>query len=61
VPAVADDPEFQARVRAFLQELAQLGWAVGGNLQIDMHGAGADPADIHSRYKLSAKGKAAFV
>ena len=47
VPAVADDPEFQARVRAFLQELAQLGWAVGGNLQIDMHGAGADPADIH--------------
>ena len=46
VPAVADDPEFQARVRAFLQELAQLGWAIGGNLQIDMHGAGFNPADI---------------
>jgi len=46
VPAAADDPEFQARVGAFLQELAQLGWAIGGNLQIDPHWAGANPADI---------------
>ena len=46
VPAVVDDAEFQARVGAFLQELAQVGWAIGGNLQIDMHGAGAEPADI---------------
>jgi putative ABC transport system substrate-binding protein len=28
VPAAADDPEAQARVGAFLQELAQLGWAI---------------------------------
>ena len=57
VPAVADDPEFQARVRAFLQELAQLGWAIGGNLQIDMHGAGADPADIRRHAaQLAASG-----
>jgi putative ABC transport system substrate-binding protein len=57
VPAVADDPEFQARVRAFLQELAQLGWAIGGNLQIDMHGAGADPADIRRHAaQLTASG-----
>ena len=46
VPAAADDPEFQARVGAFLQELALLGWAIGPNLQIDMRWAGADPADI---------------
>ena len=26
LPAAADDPEFQARVAAFLQELAQSGW-----------------------------------
>ena len=41
VPYAADDPEAQARVGAFLQELAQLGWAIGHNLQIDMHWAGA--------------------
>ena len=46
VPYAADDPEAQARVGAFLQELAQLGWAIGHNLQIDMHWAGARPADI---------------
>ena len=46
VPAAADDPEFQARVGAFLQELALLGWAIGPNLQIDMRWAGADPSDI---------------
>jgi putative ABC transport system substrate-binding protein len=57
VPAVADDPEFQARVRAFLQELAQLGWAIGGNLQIDMHGAGSNPADIRRHAaQLAASG-----
>src|SRR5262249_26970969 len=26
MPSAADDPEFQARMTAFLQELAQLGW-----------------------------------
>ena len=46
VPAAADDPEFQARVGAFLQELALLGWAIGPNLQIDMRWAGADPTGI---------------
>jgi hypothetical protein len=46
VPGAADDPETQARVGAFLQELAQLGWAIGRNLQIDMHWAGPNPADI---------------
>src|SRR5262249_49802462 len=34
------------RVGAFLQELAQLRWEIGRNLQIDMRWAGANPADI---------------
>ena len=31
----ADDPEYQARMTAFLQELAQLGWIDGLNARID--------------------------
>jgi putative ABC transport system substrate-binding protein len=34
--AAADDPVFQALLGAFLQELAQLGWAIGRNLRIDI-------------------------
>ena len=38
---VADDPEAQARVGAFLQGLQELGWAVGRNLRIEYRwGAG---------------------
>ena len=29
LPAAADDPEFQARVGAFLQGLQQSGWTIG--------------------------------
>ncbi|MFL6828157.1 MAG: hypothetical protein ACJ8E2_17015, partial [Bradyrhizobium sp.] len=29
------DPEGQARVAAFREELQKLGWSIGGNLQID--------------------------
>jgi putative tryptophan/tyrosine transport system substrate-binding protein len=39
--AAADDPESLARVGAFLQALAQLGWTVGRNLRIESRwGAG---------------------
>jgi putative tryptophan/tyrosine transport system substrate-binding protein len=31
----ADEPEAQARLRAFLQGLEEAGWAVGRNLQVD--------------------------
>jgi putative ABC transport system substrate-binding protein len=31
----ADDDELQTRYAAFLQEFAELGWAVGRNLRID--------------------------
>ncbi|MGC2454043.1 MAG: ABC transporter substrate-binding protein, partial [Pseudolabrys sp.] len=34
LPATADDAEFQARVRAFLQELPQSGWTIGRNVRI---------------------------
>jgi putative tryptophan/tyrosine transport system substrate-binding protein len=36
VPATADDPVWQARLGAFLQELALLGWTIGRNVQIDV-------------------------
>ena len=38
---VADHPEAQARVGAFLQGLQELGWAVGRNMRIEYRwGAG---------------------
>ena len=41
----ADDPEGQARVRAFLQALEQLGWVQGRNLQIDIRWPTDNDAD----------------
>jgi len=46
VPAAADDPEYQARVGAFLQGLALLGWTIGRNVSIDTHWATANAAEI---------------
>jgi len=46
LPATADDPEFQARVGAFLQGLALLGWTIGRNVRIDIRWATANAADI---------------
>jgi putative ABC transport system substrate-binding protein len=48
LPAVGGDPEFEARLGAFLQELAQLGWAIGRNLQIDPHWAGGNAGEIRT-------------
>jgi putative ABC transport system substrate-binding protein len=45
VPGGADDPEFQARVGAFLQALALLGWTIGHNVRIDTRWA-ANAGDI---------------
>ena len=45
LPAAADDPEWQARVGAFLQPLALLGWTIGRNVRIDTRWAGASVAD----------------
>ena len=46
---VEDDPETQARVRAFLQALQQLGWTDGRNVRIDIRWGGGD-ADRSRRY-----------
>ena len=46
LPATADDPEFQARVGAFLQGLQQSGWTIGRNMRIDTRWATTSAADI---------------
>jgi putative ABC transport system substrate-binding protein len=46
LPAAADDTDYQARVGAFLQALALLGWTIGRNVRIDTRWAGANAADI---------------
>jgi putative ABC transport system substrate-binding protein len=44
--AAADDSEFQARIGAFLQGLALLGWTIGRNVRIDTRWAGTNADDI---------------
>jgi putative ABC transport system substrate-binding protein len=44
--AAADDAEYQARLGAFLQALALLGWTIGRNLRIDTRWATASAAEI---------------
>jgi putative ABC transport system substrate-binding protein len=46
LPAVADDPVWQARLGAFLQALALLGWTIGRNVHIDTRWATSNAADI---------------
>src|SRR5262245_26966398 len=45
-PAAANDPVWQARVGAFQQGLALLGWIIGRNVQIDTRWATTDAAAI---------------
>ena len=46
LPAAADDPELQARLAAFHQGLALLGWTIGRNVRIDTRWATANAAEI---------------
>ena len=46
LPAAADDAEFQARLAAFHQGLALLGWTIGRNVRIDTRWATTNAADI---------------
>jgi putative ABC transport system substrate-binding protein len=46
LPASADDPAFQTRVGAFLQELALLGWTIGRNVHVDTRWATTNATDI---------------
>jgi putative ABC transport system substrate-binding protein len=41
--AAADDPEYQARLAAFLQALQQLGWSDGHNVRIDIRWGAGNP------------------
>src|SRR5262249_47618243 len=41
-----DDPEYQARLGAFHQGLALLGWTIGRNVRIDIRWAGVNAADV---------------
>ena len=49
LPGAADDPVFQARLAAFHQGLALLGWTVGRNVQIDIRWT-AGKADDPRKY-----------
>ena len=46
LPAAADDPESQARLAAFHQGLALLGWTIGRNVRIDTRWATTNAAEI---------------
>jgi ABC-type uncharacterized transport system substrate-binding protein len=46
LPVTADDPDFQARVGAFLQGLQEAGWSIGRNLRIDTRWAEANANEI---------------
>ena len=46
LPAAADDPEWQARVGAFQQALAVLGWTIGRNVRIDTRWGTISAAEI---------------
>jgi putative ABC transport system substrate-binding protein len=42
-PLAADDPEAEARHKAFVEALQQLGWTVGQNVQLEYRSMGGDP------------------
>ena len=48
-PASADDPVWQARMGAFQQELALLGWNIGRNVRIDIRWATTDAVAIRKQ------------
>ena len=48
LPAAADDAQFQARVGAFHQGLALLGWTIGRNVRSDTRWATSDVANIRT-------------
>ena len=48
-PASANDPVWQARIGAFQQELALLGWSIGRNVRIDIRWATTDADEIRKQ------------
>src|SRR5262245_2977323 len=45
LPASSDDPQYQVRVGAFLQELQRLGWIIGRNIRIETRWTKGDAED----------------
>ena len=45
LPASSDDPEYQVRIGALLQELQRLGWTIGRNIRIDTRWTRGDAED----------------
>jgi len=64
LPAAADDAVFQARIGAFQQGLALLGWNIGRNVRIEVRWATTNAAELrrqagnwsHSRLTSSCPG-----
>jgi putative tryptophan/tyrosine transport system substrate-binding protein len=61
MPHAQDNPVGHPRIAALFQELQQLGWTVGRNVEIDVRWAGANVDDIRKhaaklagRYRLVA-------
>jgi len=48
-PSAADDALFQARIGAFQQALALLGWSIGHNVRIDIRWATTNAAEIRKQ------------
>ena len=46
LPAATDDAAFSARIGAFLEGLAQLGWTIGRNVRIDTRWATPNAAEM---------------
>src|SRR5262245_20576237 len=57
MPSAADDPEYQARLTAFLHRLSQLGWLDRRNVRIETRWAAAD-ADRIRKYAEELAGLA---
>jgi len=49
LPATENDPEFQARMRAFQQALLESGWNIGRNIQLDVRWTGPNAAKIRQQ------------
>jgi ABC-type uncharacterized transport system substrate-binding protein len=49
LPAIENDPEFQARMRAFQQGLLESGWSIGRNVQLDVRWTGPNAAKIRQQ------------
>jgi putative tryptophan/tyrosine transport system substrate-binding protein len=49
LPATENDPEFQARMRAFQQGLLESGWSIGRNVQLDVRWSEPNAAKIRQQ------------